>query len=101
MNDLFLMLSHGALRRVADRWLGPEARSLVNAVLVQGTVASAQPGRELVQVAATIRARSEWSGRSCRPRQSNFRPPRHRAGARRRCRPDQRLSRSMGGPGTP
>jgi pyruvate,water dikinase len=71
MNDLFLMLSHGALRRVADHWLGPEARSLVNAVLVQGTVASAQPGRDLVQVAATIRARSDWSGpiMSARPEQ--------------------------------
>jgi pyruvate,water dikinase len=62
MNDIFLMLAHGALRRVADRWLGEDARSLVNALLVQGAVASAMPGRDLLRIATTIRGRSEWSG---------------------------------------
>jgi pyruvate,water dikinase len=61
MNDLFLMLSHGALRRVADRWLGTDARSLVNALLVQGSVTSALPGKELLAIAVAIRERSAWS----------------------------------------
>ncbi len=60
MNDLFLMLSHGALRRVADRWLGTDARSLVNALIVQGTVVSALPGKDLLRIAAAIRERSDW-----------------------------------------
>ena len=59
MNDLFLMLSHGALRRLADRWLGTDARSLVNALLVQGSVASALPGKELLEIAIAIRERRD------------------------------------------
>lgn len=60
MNDLFLMLVHGALRRVADRWLGAEAPSLVNALLVGGGVASARAGEELIGIARRIRAHPEW-----------------------------------------
>jgi phosphohistidine swiveling domain-containing protein len=61
LNDLFLMLAHGALRRLADRWLGADARSVVNALLVQGSVASAAPGRELARMAAEVRRHEGWS----------------------------------------
>jgi pyruvate,water dikinase len=60
MNDLFLMLAHGALQRVAGRWLGTEAPSLVNAVLVGGGVESARAGEDLLGVARRIRADPAW-----------------------------------------
>lgn len=60
LNDLFLMLSHGALRRCASRWLGPEARNLVNELLVSGGIASAQAGEELVRIANRIRVNPKW-----------------------------------------
>jgi pyruvate,water dikinase len=60
MNDFLLMLSHGALRRLAARWLGRDAPRLVNAMLAQGSAASARPARELLQIASAIRARSDW-----------------------------------------
>jgi pyruvate,water dikinase len=61
MNDLFLMMSHGALRKVAASWLGADANRLVNELLVQGNVASAASGAELLRIVALIRARPEWS----------------------------------------
>lgn len=60
MNDLFLMLGHGALRRLAERWLGAEAPSLVNALLVGGGVGSARAGEELLAVARRIAAQPGW-----------------------------------------
>jgi pyruvate,water dikinase len=60
LNDLFLMLAHGALRRVADRWIGAEAPGLVNTLLADGRVASAVPGAELLAIAAEIRSRPAW-----------------------------------------
>ena len=61
LNDLFLMFTHGALRRVAGSWLGDEAPSLVNALLAGGGVASTRPGEDLVRIGAAIRARPDWA----------------------------------------
>jgi rifampicin phosphotransferase len=61
MNDLFLMMAHGALRRVAETWLGADANRLVNELLVQGNVASAASGAELLRIVAVIQARPDWS----------------------------------------
>jgi pyruvate,water dikinase len=61
INDLFLMLAHGALRRVADPWIGAEAPGLVNTLLADGRVASARPGAELLAIAAEVRSRPAWS----------------------------------------
>jgi rifampicin phosphotransferase len=60
MNDLFLMLTHGALRRVAARWIGADAHALVNGLIAGGSVASAAPGRELLAIASSIREQPEW-----------------------------------------
>lgn len=60
MNDLFLMLAHGALRRAAERWLGQDAQGLVTGLLVSSAVASARPGEELLRIAAAIRVRDDW-----------------------------------------
>jgi pyruvate,water dikinase len=60
LNDLFLMFVHGALRRTASRWLGPEARPLVNALLADGVV-SARSGEALLQLGAAIRERPDWA----------------------------------------
>ena len=61
LNDIFLMLAHGALRRVADRWIGPDAPGLVNTLLADGHVGRARPGAELLAIAAEIRSRPAWS----------------------------------------
>ena len=61
MNDLFLMLAHGALRRVGARWLGDDAHRLVNALIVQGSAVSAVPGKELRRIAGAIDANPAWS----------------------------------------
>ncbi|HEY5630377.1 MAG TPA: PEP-utilizing enzyme [Candidatus Limnocylindrales bacterium] len=61
LNDVFLMVAHGALRRVADRWLGPEAPGLVNGLLGGCRVVSAEPGAELLAIAAAIRADPSWA----------------------------------------
>lgn len=60
VNDLFLMLSHGALRRVADRWLGDASQRTVNALLATGSVPSARPAWELAALATTIRENPVW-----------------------------------------
>lgn len=60
MNDLFLMLANGALRRSAARWLGEDAQGLVTSLLVSGGVASARPGDDLLGIAAAIRERAAW-----------------------------------------
>lgn len=60
INDLFLMIFHGLLRRVADRWLGPQADELVNALLRTGGLPSAEPARALAEIAGGIRADGQW-----------------------------------------
>lgn len=60
-NDLFLMLAHGALRRVATRWLGPDAPNIVNGLLAGAGVASARPGDAIRTIAAEIRGRPDWN----------------------------------------
>jgi pyruvate,water dikinase len=61
VNDLLLMLAHGALRQVAARWLGPDAPALVTGLLTGCGVASVRPGAELIAIAARIRSRPAWA----------------------------------------
>ncbi len=56
MNDLALMVAHGALRRAAERWLGDDANAVVNDLLRTGNVASLDPARSVAEIAAKIRA---------------------------------------------
>jgi pyruvate,water dikinase len=60
MNDLFLMVAHGALRRLAERWLGPPADAVVNALLRQGGLPSTAPAEALARIAERARADPAW-----------------------------------------
>lgn len=60
MNDLFLMITNGLLRRLAGSWLGADAQRLVTAVLAGTNASSARAGRDLRRLAAEIEARPTW-----------------------------------------
>ncbi len=60
LNDLFLMVFHGALRRAAGRWCGEGADALVNALIGQAGAVSAAPATDLLSLAAAIERRSDW-----------------------------------------
>lgn len=56
LNDLAVMVAHGTLRGLADRWLGQEGQALVNLVLRGDGLASTRPAAELEALAARLRA---------------------------------------------
>ncbi|HEX7950265.1 MAG TPA: PEP/pyruvate-binding domain-containing protein [Candidatus Limnocylindrales bacterium] len=59
-NDLAVMVVHGALRRAAERWLGPDADPIVNGLLRTDALASTAPATELRQIAARLRDEPAW-----------------------------------------
>ncbi|MCC6628378.1 MAG: hypothetical protein IT340_13390 [Chloroflexi bacterium] len=60
LNDLFVMVFHGTLRRLAERWLGPDADALVAALLRDGALPSVAPATGLRALAAAARAEPAW-----------------------------------------
>jgi pyruvate,water dikinase len=59
-NDLAVMVVHGALRRVAERWLGPDADPIINRLLRTEALASTAPAAELRRIADHLRAEPGW-----------------------------------------
>jgi pyruvate,water dikinase len=60
VNDFFVMIFHGLLGRLCEKWL-PEAPHLHNALLAgEGGLMSAAPAVEAMRLAKEIRQRSDW-----------------------------------------
>src|SRR4029453_15134872 len=60
LNDLFLMVFHGALRQLAARWLGSGSDAAVNRALPTGEMATNEPSRVLESIATSVRAHPDW-----------------------------------------
>ena len=61
VNDFFVMIFHGLLGRLCEKWL-PDEPDLHNALLAgEGGLMSAAPAVEAMRLAADIRARPEWA----------------------------------------
>ena len=88
LNDLFLMVFHGALRRSADRWLGSRGDELVNTLLRSGSLPSVEPAQALLAIAARVRAEPRWQVALAETPATAF-------GARLRTDPDLRELRAM------
>lgn len=59
-NDLAVMVVHGALRRAAERWLGPDADPIINRLLRTEALASTAPAAELRRIADRLRGEPAW-----------------------------------------
>lgn len=60
LNDLFVMVFHGTLRRLAERWLGSDGDALVAELLRDGALPSVAPATALRALAAEVRDEPAW-----------------------------------------
>lgn len=59
-NDLAVMVVHGALRSLAERWLDANADAMVNRLLRTDALASTAPAAELRRIADRLRREPGW-----------------------------------------
>ena len=73
VNDFFAMIFHGVLRRLVERWFGPEHRRLSNDLLSgEPGIISVEPARRIRHMAAVAEGDPELSALLCRGRVENI-----------------------------
>ena len=63
VNDLAVMVVHGALRRATERWLGSDGDPIVNRLLRTDRLASTAPAADLRRIADRLRDEPAWRER--------------------------------------